>query len=299
MDRRTFLKASTLFSISGTISSCATNPVTGEKDLVLLNEDEESELGRTSHKQVMKSYVPYSNPELLKYVTELGEKLAAISHRNELIYHFTVLDSPQVNAFAIPGGYVYITRGMMAYLGSEAELCGVLGHELGHITARHGVKQYSKNQITNIFTTVFSIFIGNRSLANLSQLASAAILRGFGREAELEADRIGAEYIAKLGYDPDALKSVIGVLKNQEEFDKVLAEEENREPYAYHGVFSTHPDNDKRLQEVIKAAKDNINEKKLDDNKEKYLNIISGMPFGPGEGPVSYTHLTLPTNVAV
>jgi len=284
MDRRTFLKASTLFSISGTLSSCATNPVTGGKDLVLLNEDEESELGRTSHKQVMKSYAPYSNPELLRYVTELGEKLAAVSHRNELIYHFTVLDSPQVNAFAIPGGYVYITRGMMAYLGSEAELCGVLGHELGHITARHGVKQYSKNQITNIFTTVFSIFIGNRSLANLSQLASAAILRGFGREAELEADRIGAEYIAKLGYDPDALKSVIGVLKNQEEFDKVLAEEENREPYAYHGVFSTHPDNDKRLQEVIKAAKDNINEKKLDDNKEKYLNIISGIPFGPGEG---------------
>ena len=284
MDRRTFLKASTLFSISGTLSSCATNPVTGEKDLVLLNEDEESELGRTSHKQVMKSYTPYSNPELLKYVTELGEKLAAVSHRDELIYHFTLLDSPQVNAFAIPGGYVYITRGMLAYLGSEAELCGVLGHELGHITARHGVKQYSKNQITNIFTTVFSIFIGNRSLANLSQLASAAILRGFGREAELEADRIGAEYIAKLGYDPDALKSVIGVLKNQEEFDKVLAEEENREPYAYHGVFSTHPDNDKRLQEVIKAAKDNINKKRLDDNREKYLNHISGMPFGPGEG---------------
>ena len=210
MDRRTFLKASTLFSISGTLTSCATNPVTGERDLVLLNEDEESELGRTSHKQVMKSYSAYSNPELLKYVTELGEKLAAISHRDELIYHFTVLDSPQVNAFAIPGGYVYITRGMLAYLGSEAELCGVLGHELGHITARHGVKQYSKNQVTNIFTTVFSIFIGNRSLANLSQLASAAILRGFGREAELEADKIGAEYIAKLGYDPDALKSVIG-----------------------------------------------------------------------------------------
>ena len=284
MDRRTFLKASTLFSIAGTLSSCATNPVTGTKDLVLLNEDEESELGRTSHKQVMKSYRPYDNPELLKYVTGLGEKLAAVSHRKELIYHFTVLDSPQVNAFAIPGGYVYITRGMLAYLGSEAELCGVLGHELGHITARHGVKQYSKNQVSNIFTTIFSIFIGNRSLANLSQLASAAILRGFGREAELEADKIGADYIAKLGYDPDALKNVIGVLKNQEEFDKVLAKEENRDPYAYHGVFSTHPDNDKRLQEVIKAAKDNISNKRIGDNKEKFLDYIAGIPFGPGEG---------------
>ena len=130
---------------------------------------------------------------------------------------------------------------MLAYLGSEAELAGVLGHELGHITARHGVKQYSKNQVTNILTTVASILIGNRSLATLSQLATAAILRGFGREAELEADRVGAEYIAKIGYDPEALKNVIGVLKNQEEFDKILAEEENREPYALPWSFCYSP----------------------------------------------------------
>lgn len=284
MDRRSFLKASALFSITGALSSCATNPVTGEKDLILLSEDEETELGRNSHKQVMKSYTPYMNEELLRYVTELGEKLAAISHRNELIYHFTILDSPQVNAFAIPGGYIYITRGMLAYLGSEAELAGVLGHELGHITARHGVKQYSKSQVSSIFSTVFAVLVGNRSLANLSQIANAAILRGFGREAELEADRVGAEYIAKVGYDPDALQTVIGVLKNQEEFDKVLAEEENREPYAYHGVFATHPDNDKRLQEVIEAAKKITSKIKLDDNKKKYLELIEGIPFGPGEG---------------
>lgn len=284
MDRRAFLKSSALFSLVGTLPSCATNPVTGEKDLILLNEDEEAELGRSSHKQIMKMYSSYNNPELLNYVTDLGEKLAAVSHRKELIYHWNVLDSPQVNAFAVPGGYVYITRGMLAYLGSEAELCGVLGHELGHITARHGVKQYSKSQVTNILTTVASILIGNRQLANLSQIASTAILRGFGREAELEADRVGAEYIAKVGYDPDALKNVIGVLKNQEEFDKVLAEEENREPYAYHGVFATHPDNDKRLQEVIKAAKKSVSEVKLDENKKKYLDIIEGVPFGAGEG---------------
>ena len=284
MNRRTFLKASTFFTITGTLSSCATNPVTGSRDLVLLSEDEETELGRNSHTQVMKSYRAYQDPQLLQYVTELGEKLAIISHRKELIYHFTVLDSPQVNAFAIPGGYVYVTRGMLAYLGSEAELAGVLGHELGHITARHGVKQYSKNQVTSILTTVFSIIVGNRQISNLSQLATQAILRGFGREAELEADRIGADYIAKVGYNPEALQNVIGVLKNQEEFDKILAEEENREPYAYHGIFSTHPDNDKRLKEVISAAKKNINKKKLGNNKKKYLNIIAGMPFGPGEG---------------
>ena len=165
MDRRAFLKSSALFSLVGTLPSCATNPVTGEKDLILLNEDEEAELGRSSHKQIMKMYSSYNNPELLNYVTDLGEKLAAVSHRKELIYHWNVLDSPQVNAFAVPGGYVYITRGMLAYLGSEAELCGVLGHELGHITARHGVKQYSKSQVTNILTTVASILIGNRPVS--------------------------------------------------------------------------------------------------------------------------------------
>ena len=284
MDRRSFLKKSALLTVSGSLASCATNPVTGEQDLILLSEDEETELGRSSHKQIMKAYSPYINPPLQNYIVELGEKLAEISHRNDLIYHFTLLDSPQVNAFALPGGYIYITRGMLAYLKTEAELAGVLGHELGHITAKHGVKQYSKSQVANIFGTIFGIVIGDRNLANLGRLASTAIIRGYGREAELEADRVGAEYIAKVGYDPDALQNVIGVLKNQEEFDKVLAEEENRDPYAYHGVFATHPDNDKRLQEVIKAAKENINETKLDDNEEKYLRLIERIPFGPGEG---------------
>ena len=109
---------------------------------------------------------------------------------------------------------------MLAYLKSEAELAGVLGHELGHITAKHGVKQYSKSQVANILGTVFGIVVGDRNIANLGRLASTAIIRGYGREAELEADRVGAEYIAKVGYDPDALQDVIGVLKNQEEFDK-------------------------------------------------------------------------------
>ena len=113
-------------TISGPLASCATNPVTGEKDLILLSEDEETELGRNSHKQVMRSSSPYNHPELIKDITMLGEKLAEISHRSDLIYHFTLLDSPQVNAFAIPGGYIYITRGMLAYLKSEAELLSLI-----------------------------------------------------------------------------------------------------------------------------------------------------------------------------
>ena len=156
----------------------------------------------------------------------------------------------------------------------------------GKVTANKS-KAYASRSIIEenralILKNYTAAFMGNRQLANLSQIASTAILRGFGREAELEADRVGAEYIAKVGYDPDALKNVIGVLKNQEEFDKVLAEEENREPYAYHGVFATHPDNDKRLQEVIKAAKKSVSEVKLDENKQTWVNTVLQFTHGYG-----------------
>ena len=283
MNRRNFLKAS-IVSAVGVTSSCAVNPVTGEQDLAFMSEDEETELGRNLHKQLMGSYKAYNHPRLDQYITEIGEKLGAISHRKELIYHFTLLDTPQVNAFAIPGGYCYVTRGMLAFLGNEAELAGVLGHELGHITARHGVRQHAKQQVSGIVTTILGAVLGNRQLMDLANIAGLALLRGYGRENELEADRVGAEYMANLGYDPNNLLKVIGVLKNQQEFDKILAEEENREPYAYHGLFSTHPDNDKRLQGIISTVRDNNFLKKIDDRKERYFELITGLPVGPGEG---------------
>ena len=283
MNRRNFLKAS-IVSAVGVTSSCAVNPVTGEQDLAFMSEDEETELGRNLHKQLMGAYKAYNHPRLDQYISEIGEKLGAISHRKELIYHFTLLDTPQVNAFAIPGGYCYVTRGMLAFLGNEAELAGVLGHELGHITARHGVRQHAKQQVSGIVTTILGAVLGNRQLMDLANIAGLALLRGYGRENELEADRVGAEYMANLGYDPNNLLKVIGVLKNQQEFDKILAEEENREPYAYHGLFSTHPDNDKRLQGIISTVRDNNFLKKIDDRKERYFELITGMPVGPGEG---------------
>ncbi|MEC7885413.1 MAG: M48 family metalloprotease [Pseudomonadota bacterium] len=284
MDRRYFLKATSSLTAITFLSGCATNPVTGDQDLVFMSEDEEAEIGRASHKQLMQSYKQYNNPDLSSYITIIGEKLANISHRKELIYHFTLLDSPQVNAFALPGGYIYMTRGMLAYLGSEAELAGVLGHELGHVTARHGARAHAKHQISGVVSTLLGIFVGDRRVSDLTNLFSLALLRGYGRENELEADRIGAEYMQHIGYDPNSLLQVIGVLKNQEEFDKKLAKEENREPYAYHGIFSTHPDNDKRLQGIIKAVKDNKSDKDLGERKLEFLKMISGIPVGPGEG---------------
>lgn len=271
------------------ISSCAVNPVTGQQDLVLLSENDEISLGRKTNEQVLQQYSVYDNPALQKYVQDIGAKLAAKSHRNNLVYRFTVLDSKEVNAFALPGGYIYITRGLMAYLKSEAELAAVLGHEIGHVTARHSVRQYSANQLTNFGIALSAIFIpgANQASTQLSQLFGAALLRGYGREHELEADRLGAEYLARTNYNPRAMLDVISVLKNQEVFERERARAEGREPRIYHGVFSTHPDNDTRLQEVVGTAEALSNtaaSKYL--GYEEYMSFMDNMVYGdsPREG---------------
>lgn len=117
------------------LSGCAVNPVTGEHDFVMFGEETELEIGRANHSKIIAEYGRYEDEGLQAYVQSVGERLAAISHRNDLVYRFTVLDTPVINAFALPGGYIYITRGLMAYLNSEAELAAVLGHEIGHVTA--------------------------------------------------------------------------------------------------------------------------------------------------------------------
>ena len=268
---------------------CAVNPVTGNQDIVMMSEQDEIALGRKSNQQVLQEYAAYDDPKLQAYVQSVGQQLAAKSHRTDLVYRFTVLDSKEVNAFALPGGYIYITRGLMGYLNSEAELAAVLGHEIGHVTARHAVRQYSAAQLANIGATLGAIFIpGMNTTASdqLVQFFGTALLRGYGREHELEADQLGAEYLARAGYDPQAMLEVIRVLKNQETFEVRAAKAEGREANIYHGLFSTHPDNDTRLQEVIGSAEKYRNASLTYTGKENYLKQINGLVFGdsPREG---------------
>lgn len=263
-------------------SGCAVNPVTGNQDLVLMSEEDEIALGRKINKNILQQYRIYDNPELQIYVSRVGRDLAKNSHRSNLTYRFTVLDSKDINAFALPGGYIYITRGLMAYLNSEAELAAVLGHEIGHVTARHSVRQYSAVQLADISTTLVSIFVPsmNQIGKQLTQVLSSAFLSGYGREHELEADRLGAEYIAKTHYNTEAMLDVIRVLKNQETFTKQQAKSEGRESQNYHGLFSTHPDNDTRLQKVIAHAQKYQNKKRTKKGERPYLNQLDGLVFG-------------------
>ncbi len=265
------------------LTGCATNPVTGKQDFMMISEEQEINLGKKYHQQILKQYKLYDDPELQAYVTKLGEELAEKSHRNNLFYHFHVIDSPIVNAFALPGGYIYISRGILAYMNSESELAGVLGHELGHVTARHSAKAISKQQLTGIIATAAVIATGNRAAGDLSSIFGSAIISGYGRQAELESDRLGAGYIAALGYDPDDMMNVIGILKDQEEFEKQRADEEDREPRVYHGLFATHPKNDVRLQEVIAAAKAQQAEVTRTGNRQEFLKRLDGLVFAEGE----------------
>lgn len=266
------------------LAGCATNPVSGKSDFVLMSEDQEIALGREYHPQILKEMGRYDNEQLNAYVQQVGERLAATSHRPNLVYRFTVLDSADVNAFAVPGGYIYITRGLLAYLNSEAELAAVLGHEIGHVTARHTVRQQSTATATGLVGAILAGASGVRGAGDLANIAGTAIVRGYGREHELEADRLGAEYLARTHYDPQAMLKVIHVLKDQENFDQQRAKEEGREPRAYHGLFATHPANDTRLKEVVAAANQYIQPgKSPDDRRDSFLNHLEGLIFGDSE----------------
>jgi len=263
------------------LSACATNPVTGKRDFVTISEVEEIRQGQRYHEVITTTYGIYDDPALQQYVDRIGQELAAKSHRAHLKFTFTVLDSPDINAFALPGGYVYVTRGIMAYLGSEAELAGVIGHEIGHVTARHSVRQQGGQFASNIFGILVAATTGDQSLTNLSQQLSTGLIRGYGRDHELEADRLGAEYLHTAGYDPENMLEVIGVLKDQEVYERALAAKEKRQPNIYHGVFSTHPRNDDRLKTVVRKAKKLSVKTYRDDNQAGYEKMIDGMVWGP------------------
>jgi predicted Zn-dependent protease len=272
-----------LLAVLVLVSACATNPVTGKSDFVLMSEDQEIALGRQANARVLEETPVYEDPELEQLVQRVGEKLAVHSHRPELFYRFTLLDSSAINAFALPGGYIYITRGLLAYLNSEAELAAVLGHEIGHVTARHSVRQQSTAAVTGILGAVVATSTGVQGVDSLTDMASTAIVRGYGRDHELEADRLGAEYLAKSGYDPNAMLEVVGILKNQEAFETMVAKKEGREANVYHGLFSTHPDNDARFQEVVNAAQLHRSGTSSRINRDGFLRSLDGLTFGDSE----------------
>jgi predicted Zn-dependent protease len=278
------------------LAACGTqvvNPVTGRTERTVMDESAEIAEGAKAHQQVLQEYGAYDNPKLQAYVTDVGQKLARQSHRANLKWTFTVLDSPEINAFALPGGYVYVTRGIMAYLESEAELAGVMGHEIGHVTARHGAQRATRQQTAGIgviAATVLGAVLeaggvsGATDVASqVSQTAAAGYIASYSRDQESQADELGAEYLARNRYDPQHMVDVIQVLKNQETFAADVAKADGKAAPSGASWLSSHPANDKRLADIKAfAAKYQGQGGYADDGRGRYLQAVDGMTFGDG-----------------
>ena len=183
-----------------------------------MSEKKEAEIGKKMYDDILAKMRTYDNPKVVEYVRRIGESLAANSDRPDIDYTFTVLDSPDINAFATPGGYIYVNRGLLAYLDSEAELAGVLAHEIAHVTERHASRQDWMGKGSSVASAVVGILAaistGSGAVGGVTQdaanMAGTAMVRGYGRDMELEADSEGARFMHKTGYDPQAdRKSVV------------------------------------------------------------------------------------------
>jgi predicted Zn-dependent protease len=261
-------------------TGCATNPATGDMDIVLMSEYEEIKTGREMHEKMIDDGVAYQDEKVQAYVDRIGQRLAKASDRPDLAYTFTVVDNDVINAFALPGGYIYINRGLMIYMDSEAELAAVLAHEIGHVTARHAVRQKTAAATNQTMAQIAYVFTGSSDLANASNTYGTSLVRGYGREHELEADSEGAAYLHNAGYNPNALLEVIGVLKDQEQYNRVKAESAGKKSQSYHGLFATHPRNDRRLQQVIQTASELEPAQPQSIDPAEFRNMMDGLAYG-------------------
>jgi predicted Zn-dependent protease len=272
-----------LVPVIAIILYCAVNPVTGKKELMLYSEQDEIQLGIQTDKQIQATYGLYDDPELSEYISELGHALAEKTHRPQLDYHFKVLDTPVVNAFAVPGGYIYFTRGILAYFNNEAELAGVLAHELGHVAARHSMSQYSKATLAQLGLGLGTILSEDfREIAGLGQFGVSLLFLKFSRDDERQADALGVEYSVKAGYDARKLATFFNTLQRLQPGDNGNALPE---------WASTHPDPKDRSQAILKYYKQwqqQISGPTDKINREPYLGHIDNLAFGqdPKQGYV-------------
>nr|WP_187261373.1 M48 family metalloprotease [Pontibacter beigongshangensis] len=256
------------------LSSCATNPVTGKRDVMFMSESQEIAMGQETDPQIVAQFGLYEDPALQRFINEKGQQMAAVSHRDHLKYEFKIVDSPVINAFAVPGGYVYFTRGIMAHFNNEAQFAGVLGHEIGHITARHSAQQQSKSILAQV--GLIAGMVISPQIAEMGEMASQGLgllFLKFGRDDERESDRLGVEYSTKIGYDA----------KEMADFFTTLQRKQGENGQAIPNFMSTHPDPGDRYTTVKQLASEwqqKQNLTNLQVNRNSYLKMIDGMVYG-------------------
>lgn len=279
--KKNFLTPSILLITISLLVGCARNPVTGKRQVVLMSEREEIAMGQQADPQIIAQFGLYPDTALQNFMARKGEQIVAISHRSNLDFHFRLLNSEVVNAFAVPGGYVYLTRGIMAYLNSEADFAGVLSHEIGHVAHRHSVEQH-RNQILSQVGILAGVIIAPE-LGRFLETASAGVqllLLKNSRDAERESDELGVEYSTKIGYDAREMAKFFRTLERQREGTEAAELPE---------FLSTHPNPGDRYTRVNELAAEWQAKLKLTNpavNRNNYLRLIEGIIVGedPKEG---------------
>ena len=251
-------------------ASCAINPVTGKRELSLISEATEISLGQNTDVEIRQLYGAYNDPALTNYVNRIGQKLVPHTHRSHLSYHFAILDTPVVNAFAVPGGYIYVTRGILAMMNSEAELAVVLGHELGHVNARHSVRKMSKLMLVQLGMAVGSAL--SDTIAKISGVASIGIqllFLKYSRDDERQADQLGIEYSRSGGYNPGEMIFFFSTLQALGDLSG---------GHSLPGFLSTHPLTSERIQNTKNQllSKD----KNLSIKQDLYMKNVQNLVYG-------------------
>jgi predicted Zn-dependent protease len=269
--------------LAGLLAACQVAPGTGRQAFNIIPAGQEAQMGAEAHPDVLAQFGgAYDDPALQAYVAGLGQRLARASEVPDAEFRFTVLDSDIVNAMALPGGYVYVTRGLVALAGSEAELAGVLAHEIGHVTARHSSQRVSRQVLGDLVAGVVGAVIGVPGVGELAQLGSGAYLQSYSRDQESEADSIGIRYLGGAGYDPRAMAGFLARLYDQARLEAIIAGRSPDDIDAFN-FMASHPRTLERVQAATMAATAGGIV-----GRDEFLARIDGLTWGrdPAEGVV-------------
>ncbi len=264
------------------LAGCSVNPATGKSSFTaFMSPEDELRVGREQHPKILKEFGgAYDHARANAYVNAVGQQLARRSDLPNLRYTFTVLDSDVINAFALPGGYVYISRGLLALANTEAELAGVLAHEIGHVTARHSAQRYSSSIVAGLGTALLGVVAGGGA-AQLGQQGAAVYLQGYSRDQEFEADTLGVRYLARTGYETGSMASFLASLQAYSALEAKTSG--LPDPASRYNILSTHPRTSERVAAAIKAAQTTAVAKPRIGNID-HLNAIDGIVFGDSDG---------------
>ena len=271
-----------IFSILVFASNCSVNPSTGKNEFIIMSEREEDQIGKKEHPKIIKSFGGiYKNEKLQNYVESLGDFLVNTSELPNKKFTFTILNTPIVNAFALPGGYIYLTRGLIYLCQNEAQLAGVIAHEIGHVTARHTAKRYTKNFGVGLLANILGVINKNIIVNDLINTSASLYLLSFSRSQEYEADRLAIRYMARAGFDPNQMGEFLRLMEKFSRLKRKIAKDSQE----VSELLKTHPNSSKRVKEVIEKSKEKVPFNPI-TGSEVFLKKIDGMIYGekPEEG---------------